>query len=114
MTWLSLPYATIGKITVAILMIALTLTFLAILVATSIVAWTQTWMWISNKMWNEYEPSNTHPPVWKMRISGIALALSRFEIQKLPAAYREATKLDADSTADQALKTYVQRVFIDD
>lgn len=110
----ALPYELIGKATVAVLAITLGIGLLIATFIAALFVWTRGWKALSNLMWRGYDPEGDRPPVWKVQISGVALAMGRLEFRKIPAAYREASDLtDNDTTAKQTMTLYLKTVFVD-
>jgi hypothetical protein len=111
----SIPYELIGKAVVAVVIIAAVVAAaLAVIFALGFI-WIRGWTWISNRAWHGYDPHGEYPPLWKLRVAGVTIALARFEFRKVPAAYREAEELaDNDLEAHLALRQYLKSVFIDD
>lgn len=108
--WPNLPYELIGRATVAIVSLIVFLLGSGILIFVGWFVWVRGWAWISERMWKGYDPNGDVPPLWKMRISAVTIALSRFEFRKLPVVYREAEDLaDDQTTIIQAVKQRLSR-----
>lgn len=108
----SLPYALIGKVVVFVVAVVVGLAVLAGCILGLLWLWVRGWSWVSNRMYVGYEitPVEERPPLWRMRISGVALALARFQFRKVRPAYREAETLTDDETT---LRAYLSSVFLD-
>lgn len=105
----ALPYELIGVVVVSIV-IAVLVVLAAILVPIIAFAiWVRGWANLSNLMYRGYSiEAGNRPPLWKMRISGVALALSRRDFRKIPTVYREAEQLADDEVT---FVQYAREVF---
>ena len=113
--WPDLPYELIGKAVVFLILLAIVVALFASVVLVLLFIWIRGWVFISNFMWRGYEPHKDRPPLWKIRVSGVTLAISRFQFHKIPAVYREADEIaDDDLTAHQAMIRYLKGAFVDD
>jgi len=113
--WPALPYDGIGKAVVGIVVVALVAAAAATVVFGLVFVWVRGWTWVSNTAWRGYDPQGEYPPLWRLRIAGVTLALARFKLWKIPAAYREAEEIATDDvTAHVALRRYLSAVFLDD
>lgn len=112
-SWPAFPYDLIGRGTVLVLAVILAIFILGAVILGGAFIWTRGWSYISNVMWRGYDPDdNDYPPAWKIRISGITIALARFQFHKIPAAYREGGEMtDKDITARAAMQRYLTNVF---
>jgi len=110
------PYELIGKAVVFILAMVLVLAIAATIVLALGFVWVRGWTAISNFMWRGYDPHDTeYPPLWKLRVSGVTVALAPFKFNKILPAYREAEELaDDDVTVNVWLRRYVKSMFLDD
>lgn len=110
-----LPYALIGEIVVSLVLVVLAIAVVVVAAGFFFVGWVQGFRWLSNRMYNGYdveaiEDEERLPPVWKIRVAGVALALSRFEFRKVGLAYREAPDLTEN---DETVREYLKKVFVD-
>ena len=114
-SWPNLPYELIGRFTVVFFISALLMVVGGLLIVTFLKVWVRGWKWLSNRMWEGYDPDGESPPLWKMRVSWIAYALSRFQFRKIPAAWKEATELaNHDLTAHKTLLKGTRNIFADE
>jgi len=90
---LALPYDLIGRLTVALLAAISVIIGVIVLLILGIFVWIRSWRRLSDWIWKPYDPDEEYPPLWRFRISWVAVVLSRFKFRKIPAAYREATEL---------------------
>ena len=111
----AIPYELVGKVVVGtVLIAAAAAVLLAVLYAIAFV-WIRGWTWVSNTAWRGYDPHGEYPPLWRLRIAGVTIALARFKFGKIPPAYREAEQLAKDDIeAHTALRRYLKAVFLDD
>lgn len=92
-----LPYELIGVGVVSLLLAVLIVVLCLASYILAFVAWVRGWAWVSNRMYRGYSiEEGNRPPLWKMRISGVTIALSRRDFRKIPAVYREAEELADD------------------
>lgn len=105
------PYELIGKAVVAIFAIAATIVALGAMLFGLLFVWIRGWAFVSNSMWRGVDPTaDETPPSWKLRVSGVALALSRFEFRKIPEAYRRADEM---AGSQQSFMQYLKEVFVE-
>lgn len=90
---MTLPYELIGRIVVQIVATILFLGVTAVLGFGALFVWVRGWRFISDMMWKGIDPKTETPPLWRTRIAAVCAALSTFQFRKIPAAYREATKI---------------------
>lgn len=106
----ALPYELIGKAVVAILAIAIAVTLLVASIGAILIAWNRVFIWVSNRMWNGYSVTDSEtPPLWKVRVSGVTLALGKFKFSKVRAAYHEAEEI---SDNEKTFMDYAEAVFV--
>lgn len=92
-----LPYELIGQL-VVILFISIGGVLLALLTLIGITfAWVRGFTYISNAMWNECNDGET-PPVTKMKISAVAIALARFKPHKYSACLKKPRNVPVKQT----------------
>lgn len=108
----SLPYELIGMAVVALVLLIVAVVVLLAAVIAVLVVWTRGWARLSNRMYRGYKthPEDERPPVWRLRVSGVSLALSRFKFRKIPRAYRKAEDMTEN---DATLRQYLSTVFLD-
>lgn len=102
-------YELIGKITVAVIAILFIAVVGAVIIAALMFAWSRFWTAVSNKMYEGYTLDD-EPPVWRLKVSGVSLALARFEFRNVIPAYREADDLTEN---DESFREYLKEVFVD-
>lgn len=110
------PLELIGAAVVSIATIIATVESVAAIVIGLGVAWVRCWTFFSNLMWRGYDPTEQrYPPLYRLRLAGVTIALARFKFRKIPAAWREAEEIAHDElTAHLVLRNYLKRVFMDD
>jgi hypothetical protein len=80
----------------------------------SALLWSRGWSKLSNLMYYGYPDAingGELPPLWRLRISGVALALSRFKFRKVPEAYSQAEQM---ANGEETFLTYAKSVFVDE
>lgn len=109
--WPPLPYELIGMAVVALIALIVVLALLIGSILVVLFIWCRGLTWLSNRMYKGYgTEAGERPPLWKLRISGVSLALSRFQFRTVPAAYREAKELADENIT---FHNYLKQVFID-
>jgi hypothetical protein len=109
----TLPYPFIGQVVVTLVGIAVVVGVVFGTLYVGGFVWRRTFAAISDLMYRQYKtyPAEERPPVWMMRISGVSLAISRFEFTKIGEAYRRAEILTEN---DATLRQYLSQTFLDD
>jgi len=108
-------YELIGRIVVFAVAVTVVLAVAGAIAFVLGFVWVRGWTWVSNTAWRGYDPQGEYPPLWRLRIAGVTIALARFKFRKIPAAYREAEEIATDDvTAGVALRRYLSAVFLDE
>ena len=86
-----IPYELLGKITFTIIGVVVGVTLSVGLVIGLFLCWKKFWYGISELMWTGHKgEENDNPSLWKTRVSGVSLAIGRFQFLKLVDVYKEA------------------------
>lgn len=94
----NLPYNVIGKLTVGVVFLVVSVLLLAIGLLLAYGAWYRVFSFLSSLMYRGYELEKSRPPRWRMRWAAVFTGLQRFEVTKIPAAIRE---VDEDLANDE-------------
>jgi|AntDeeMetagen192_2_1112575.scaffolds.fasta_scaffold16788_2 hypothetical protein len=88
-----IPYELIGRLIVLIALVITVVFGVGIVFGVTAYVWMKFWFAISNLMWRGYEQKANHPPVWKTRISGIALCIQTLKLWKIPTSWKNAKEM---------------------
>lgn len=92
-----IPYELLGKITFTLIVLSVGVTLAVIIGFGLFICWNKVWYGISELMWNGHRgENNANPPLWKTRISGVSLAIGRFQFLKLVDVYKESEDIADD------------------
>lgn len=108
-----IPYELIGRGVVYSITALVIVAVIALVIGLLLYAWNRLFVGISNYMWkgHDFKDSEDYPPLWKLRASGVALALGKFKFRKVVPAYYEAEDIAEDETT---FIQYLENVFIKD
>lgn len=97
-----LPYEAIGRATVALVALVVAAALVVVLLVVAYAVWWRGLTRASNRLWRGYSPTGERPPVWKLKISGVLIALRGFEVRKIPAVLEEAEELGGTTCGEDS------------